>query len=138
MDWYYLLLFAAIIVLLETIPIVLLLLLPSRKAVYLTGLIGTALVLMLGIIASFGLDWLHRGLGGNSSTSPLLGGLLLTFFATVPPLFTTLLCARRHKQMPIGFCSACNYDLRGNPDTTRCPECGERVYRSQLPKANVQ
>lgn len=138
MDWYDLLLFAAIVVLLETIPIVVLLLLPTRKAVYLTGLIGTAVIFMLGLIASFVFDWLHRGLGGSSNTSPLLGGLLLTLFATAPLLFTTLLCARRLKHKPVGLCSACNYDLRGNPHATHCPECGEHVYRRQLSRPNVQ
>jgi hypothetical protein len=37
---------------------------------------------------------------------------------------------RTRKPAQVGFCPTCDYDLRGNVDPARCPECGNNVPAS--------
>jgi hypothetical protein len=47
-------------------------------------------------------------------------------FVLGPPLFGAVVSMLRpeHPPPPAGYCPMCEYDLRGNADPSRCPECG--------------
>src|SRR4051812_40695598 len=57
---------------------------------------------------------------------PLWVPLLL---ALTPPALTLRARRRRRRLARVGLCPTCQYDLRGTPNSDRCPECGTPIAR---------
>ncbi|MEO0474370.1 MAG: hypothetical protein AAF085_00175, partial [Planctomycetota bacterium] len=61
----------------------------------------------------------------DSGTSPLLYGLAFTAIAAAP--FMTITYMRLRTNQRPGYCTNCDYDLRGSRGSYSCPECGTKV-----------
>src|SRR5438552_19189350 len=67
-------------------------------------------VIWLGVAVGVGIAYIVV----NVAAEGLLAGL---FWLILP----------KKKQQQVGYCPKCGYDLRGNVDPARCPECGGDV-----------
>lgn len=60
--------------------------------------------------------------------------LVISFVIVWAPLAVWLAIYHRRRQLDaIGCCVRCNYDLRGSPQSRKCPECGCVFKRTSMP-----
>ena len=82
--------------------------------------------------------WVHCGFGAarenrayggytNRNVRVATPHWVVALVAGVMPVRTALLRLRAARRRRRGVCGRCAYDLRGNPDSARCPECGTPV-----------
>jgi DNA-directed RNA polymerase subunit RPC12/RpoP len=82
-------------------------------------------------------DWIARGggfvinhLGRSKVDAFIVPSWFPVFLGSLAPWWLLGRWRRRRRRLRRGLCPRCGYDLRGNKESGRCPECGTRVVLS--------